>query len=143
MFLIRLPPSMTEAVGTGNQKTAAAIVKAADALWDAQGGHNPTVAATMTQQSRSPAPTGEKKCDKRNVNVCSKICPPSHPDFYSLHNPGNSMCKFHNYYANKAHRCISPRTWFENCITTEPFPFQRPFQHTPLPWPCIFRLMLD
>ncbi len=35
MFLIRLLPSMREAVGAGNHKTAAAIVKAADTLWDA------------------------------------------------------------------------------------------------------------
>jgi hypothetical protein len=35
MFLIRLPPSMREAVGAGNLKTVAAIVKAADTLWDA------------------------------------------------------------------------------------------------------------
>jgi hypothetical protein len=34
MFLIRLPHSMREAVGAGNHKTAAAVVKAADALWD-------------------------------------------------------------------------------------------------------------
>ncbi len=49
MFLIRLPPSMREAVGAGNHKTAAALVKAADTLWNARGGHNPKVAATMTQ----------------------------------------------------------------------------------------------
>jgi hypothetical protein len=36
MFLIRLPPSMREAVGAGNHKTAVAIVKSADALWDAR-----------------------------------------------------------------------------------------------------------
>jgi hypothetical protein len=35
MFLIRLPPSMQEAVGAGTHKTAAAMVRAADALWDA------------------------------------------------------------------------------------------------------------
>jgi hypothetical protein len=35
MFLIRIPPSMREMVSAGNHKTAAAIVKAADALWDA------------------------------------------------------------------------------------------------------------
>jgi hypothetical protein len=39
MFLIRLPPSMREAVSSGNHKTAAAMVRAADALW-ARGGHN-------------------------------------------------------------------------------------------------------
>jgi hypothetical protein len=38
MFLIRLPPSMRETVGAGAHKTAAAMVKAADALWDARGG---------------------------------------------------------------------------------------------------------
>jgi hypothetical protein len=32
MFLIRLPPSMREAVGSGNHKTVVAMVKAADAL---------------------------------------------------------------------------------------------------------------
>jgi hypothetical protein len=46
MFLIRLLPSMRETVGAGAHKTAAAMVKAADALWDARGGHDPTVAAT-------------------------------------------------------------------------------------------------
>ncbi len=35
MFLIRLPPSMWEAVGARNHKTAVAMVRAADALWDA------------------------------------------------------------------------------------------------------------
>jgi hypothetical protein len=29
--------------------TAAAMVKAADALWDVRGGHDPTVAAATTQ----------------------------------------------------------------------------------------------
>jgi hypothetical protein len=35
MSLIRLPPSMREAVGAGIHKMAAAMVKGADALWDA------------------------------------------------------------------------------------------------------------
>ncbi len=35
IFLIRLPSSMREAVGAGTHETAAAIVKAVDALWDA------------------------------------------------------------------------------------------------------------
>jgi hypothetical protein len=48
MFLIRLPPSMRESVGAGTHRTAAAMVKAADALWDARGGHDPTVAAAST-----------------------------------------------------------------------------------------------
>jgi hypothetical protein len=43
MFLIHLPLSMREAVGTRNHKTAVAMVRAADALWDARGGHNATL----------------------------------------------------------------------------------------------------
>jgi hypothetical protein len=111
MFLIRLPPSMREAVSAGNHKTAAAVVKAADALWDARGGHGPTVADAMTQRSQSPAQANVKKSDKRSVNNRSKSSPPSHPDFYYFHNPGNGVCKFHNYYTHKALRCISPCTW--------------------------------
>jgi hypothetical protein len=61
MFLIRLLPSMRETVGAGAHKTAAAMVKAADALWDARGGHDPTVAATSTQRNRSPAPSSGKR----------------------------------------------------------------------------------
>jgi hypothetical protein len=108
MFLIRLPPSMPEAVGAGSHGTAAAIVKAADALWDARGSHDPTVAAASTQRSRSPAPHSRKRGDKRSGNARSKSRPPSRPDFYSFQNPGNGICKFHNYYAHKVHWC-APR----------------------------------
>ncbi len=76
MFLIPLPPSMRETVGAGAHKTAAAMVKAADALWDARGGgHDPTFAAASTQQSRIPAPSSGKRSDKRGGNACPK----SHP----------------------------------------------------------------
>jgi hypothetical protein len=75
MFLIRLPPSMRETLGAGAHGTAAAMVKAADALWDTQGGLDPTVAAASTQQSRSPAPSSKKRGDKRSGNACPK----SHP----------------------------------------------------------------
>jgi hypothetical protein len=74
----------------------------------------PTVAATMTQRSQSPTQANMKKSDKRSVNNGSKSSPPSPPDFYSFHNPGNGVCKFHNYYTHKALRCISPCTWSEN-----------------------------
>jgi hypothetical protein len=84
MFLICLPPSMREVVGAGNHKTAAAMVKAAGALWDARSGHDPTVAAATTQQSTSPAPNNGKRGDKRSSNTCSKSRPPSRPDFYSF-----------------------------------------------------------
>jgi hypothetical protein len=114
MVLMRLPPSMREAVGAGNHKAAADFVKAADTLWDARGGHDPMVTAATTQRSQSPAPTSGKKSDKRSGNARSKSRPPSCPDFYSFHNPGNGVCKFHNYYAHKALRCISPSTWSEN-----------------------------
>jgi hypothetical protein len=35
MFLIRLLPTMREAVGAGNHKTAVAMVRATEALWQA------------------------------------------------------------------------------------------------------------
>jgi hypothetical protein len=81
MFLIRLPPSMREAVGADSHGTAAAMVKAADAVWDARGGHDPTVAAASTQHSRSPAPHSRKRGDKRSDNARSKSHPPFCPDF--------------------------------------------------------------
>jgi hypothetical protein len=102
MFLIRLSPYMRETVGTGAHGTAAAMVKAADALWDAQGGHDPTVAAASRQRSRSPAPSSGKRGGKRGDNARPKSHPLSRPDFHSFQNPGNGMCKFHNYYANRA-----------------------------------------
>ncbi len=114
MFLVRLPPSMRETVGAGNHTTAAAMVKAADALWDARGGHDPTVAAATTQQRRSPAPNNGRRGDKRGGKARSKSRPPSRPDLYSFQNPGNGICKFHNYYAHKAHRCVPPYAYSEN-----------------------------
>jgi hypothetical protein len=53
--------------------TAAAMVKAADVLCNARGGHNTTVTAAMTQQSRRPAPNNRKKCDKRVVTPAPKV----------------------------------------------------------------------
>jgi hypothetical protein len=76
MFLVHLPPSMRETVGAGNHTTATAMVKAADALWDARGGHDPTVAAATTQRSRSPAPNNGRRGDKRGGNALSKSRPP-------------------------------------------------------------------
>ncbi len=75
---------MREAVGAGTHGTAAAMVKAADALWDAWGGHDPAVAAALTQRSRSPAPHSRKRGDKKSSNARFKSCPPSCPDFYSF-----------------------------------------------------------
>ncbi len=73
MLLVRLPPSMRESVGAG-----------ADALWDAHGGHDPTVVAATTQRSRNPAPNSRRRGDKRGGNARSKSRPPSRPDFYSF-----------------------------------------------------------
>jgi hypothetical protein len=114
MFLIHLPPSMRETVGAGAHKTAAAMVRAVDSLWDTWGGHDPTVSAASTQRSRSLNPSSGKRGDKRGSNAHPKSCPPSGPDFHSFQNPGNGMCKFHNYYANSTNRCIPPCFWFEN-----------------------------
>jgi hypothetical protein len=94
MFLIRLLPSMREAVGAGNHKTATDTVRAADALWDARGGHEPTVTAATTHRSRSPAPTSGKTNDKRNCNARSKSRPPSRPAFHAFQNPANGVSSF-------------------------------------------------
>ena len=110
MFLIRLPPSMREAVGAQHHMTAAAMAKAADALWDARGGHDPTVAAASIQRGRSPTPKTGKQSDKKGGNGRSK----SRPPFQHFHNPGNGMCKYHNYYGKSAHRCFAPCTFSEN-----------------------------
>jgi hypothetical protein len=75
MFLIHLPPSMRETVGAGAHKMAAAMVKAADALWDARGDHDPTVAAASTQRNRSPAPSSRKRGDKGAVTPAPKVAP--------------------------------------------------------------------
>jgi hypothetical protein len=95
---------MREAIGSGTHETAAAMVKAADTLWDARGGHDPTVAAASTQCSRSPAPSSGKRDNKWSSNARIKSRPPSCPDFYYFQNPGNDVFKFHSYYAHKANR---------------------------------------
>ncbi len=101
---------MREAVGAGTHTTAAPMVKAADALWDARGSHDLTVAAASTQHSRSPAPHIGKRGEKKSGNAHSKSRPPSRPDFYSFQNPGNGICKFHNHYAHKARPMLGRKT---------------------------------
>jgi hypothetical protein len=80
--------------------------RATDALWDACDGHDPTVAAATTQRWRSPAPHGRKKNNRRNSKAHSKSRPPSGSNFFSFHNPSNGICKYHNFYGKKAHKCI-------------------------------------
>jgi hypothetical protein len=46
------------------------------------------------------------------------------------------MCKFHNYYAHKAHRCAPPCAWSENWLADEPMVW-RPIPNMPLPRLCI------
>jgi hypothetical protein len=48
---------------------------AAEALWDARGGHDPTVTAASTQRSRSPTPSSGNRGNKRGGNTRPK----SHP----------------------------------------------------------------
>jgi hypothetical protein len=71
-----LPPFMHETVGAGNHMTAAAMVKATDALWDARGSNDPTIAAATTQRSRSPAPNSGRRGDNGAVTPASKVAPP-------------------------------------------------------------------
>ncbi len=114
MFFICLPPSMREVVGAGTHMTAAAMVKAADALWDARGGHNPTVIAASTQRSRSPAPYNRKRGDKRAATPTLKVDP--FPALTFIHSRTLTMASvnFTNHYAHKAHRCALPCAWSEN-----------------------------
>jgi hypothetical protein len=106
MFLIRLPPSMQEAVSAGNHKTAVAMVRATDACG--------MLEAATTQRSRSLAPASRRKNVRRNGNAHSKSRPPSSSNFFSFQNPGNSMRKLYNFYGNKAHKCIFPYSYLEN-----------------------------
>ncbi len=71
-------------MGAGNHKMAAAMVMAADALWDASGSHNPKVAAATTNHSRSPAPVGEKQGDKRGSSALSYKSPPLPARIFSV-----------------------------------------------------------
>jgi hypothetical protein len=61
MFLIRLPPSMREVVGAKNHKTAAAVVKAADAFWDARGGHDHGWGYNNTEKSEPSSSKREEE----------------------------------------------------------------------------------
>ncbi len=75
MFLIRLPPSLRETVGAGAHGTAAAMVKAADAICNVRGGHDPTVADALTQRSRSPLPAAGREATKGAVTPVPKVAP--------------------------------------------------------------------
>jgi hypothetical protein len=51
------------------------MVKATDALWDAQGGHKPTVIATTTQRNRSLLPLVGSKATKGTATPIPKAAP--------------------------------------------------------------------
>jgi hypothetical protein len=57
-------------------------------------------------------PCSQQQKERRQARPKSHT--PSHPDFHSFKNPGNGMCKFDNYYANRASRCVLPCSWSEN-----------------------------
>ncbi len=70
--------------------------------------------AATTQCSRSPAPASRRKNDKRNSKAHSKSCPLSGSNFFAFQNPDYGMCKYHNFYNNKAFKCIVPCSFLEN-----------------------------
>ncbi len=64
-------------------------------------------------EAGAPLPAAGREATKGAVTPVPSH-PPSRPDFHSFQNHGNGMCKFHNYYANRANRCIPPCSWSEN-----------------------------
>jgi hypothetical protein len=56
----------------------------------------------MTQRSRSPAPNSGKRDGA--VTPAPKVAPLPARIFIPFKTPANGVCKFHNYYAHKAHR---------------------------------------
>ncbi len=79
--------SMREVVVEGKHKMAAVMVTAADALWDARGGHDPTVTAAMTNSSRSRAPGGGEVGQQECKWCLSKKSPPFQPRFFQFSKP--------------------------------------------------------
>jgi hypothetical protein len=57
LFPYHMSGALRKAMGAGNHK----MVTAADALWDARGGHDPTVVAATTNTNRSPAAVGRSR----------------------------------------------------------------------------------
>ena len=112
MFLMRLPPSTREAVGTANHATVGAMCAHAESIYNFRGGYEPTVAAAAAQRSRSPAKTDGKRSEKQG-KACSKNRS-TYVSFGNFKNPNNGSCKFHNYYWAKADRCVAPCNVAEN-----------------------------
>ncbi len=138
-FLIRLPPSMREAVCVGNHKSAVAMIRAADALWDAWGGRNPTVVAATTQRSRSLAPARGRKNDSRNGNARSKSRPPFGSDFFLSKTQVMACVSLTTFTTTRHTSAFSPAPLQKT--KGEPLPVQRLNQHLPLSQPCISQQM--
>jgi hypothetical protein len=112
---------MREAVGSGNHKTAAAMVNAADALWDALESNDPTITAAMAQHNMSPTPAKGKKGNKSGSNAKSKSYPSSPSAFHKFRNPSNGMCKYNNFYGSRT-ECVWTVTPIQK-TNTSPSPF--------------------
>ncbi len=114
MFFIRLPPSMRETVGASAHGTAAAMVKAAEPYGTLRAATILRSQPPRLSDTGAPLPAARREATKGVVTPIPKVAALPLPDFHSFQNPGNGMCIFHNYYANRANRCIPPYSWSEN-----------------------------
>ena len=106
MFLMRLPESTREAVGSAGHVTVNAMCAHADNMYSFRGGFpSMTVAAAVQQRSRSPAKNDKKKGEKQGK---TRTIRPTNVNFFDYKNPKNGSCKFHNFYGANAERCNSP-----------------------------------
>jgi hypothetical protein len=112
MFLMRLPESIRQAVGTANHATATAMCAHAENMYSFRGNYeSTTVAAAEHQRTRSPAKTDKKKSEKQGKPQTSRS---TYVSFLHFKNPNNGSCKYHNYYGAKTEKCISPCSVTEN-----------------------------
>jgi len=106
MFLMRLPESTREAVGSAGHVTVNAMCAHAENMYSFRGGFpSMTVAAAAQQRSRSPAKTDKKKGEKQGK---TRQIRPTNVNFFDFKNPKNGSCKFHNFYGANAEKCYSP-----------------------------------
>jgi hypothetical protein len=141
ILLILLPPSCKKQLVPETTKTAVAMVRAANALSDACRRHDPMVATATTHRSRSPTPASGRKYDKKKGIAHSKSRPLSGSNFFSFQNPDNGMCKNHNFYGNKAFKCIFPCSYLENLSAAKPVRVRWLNQHMPTATACISQEM--
>jgi hypothetical protein len=113
MFLMRLPDSIREAVGSANHATVSDMCTHAENMYNFRGGYGPmaTAAAAVQQRSRSPAKTGGKQSEKGKPQQKKRSASTS---FGNFKNPKNGSCKYHNYYGAWATHCVAPCNVTEN-----------------------------